>query len=78
MEVTEKLFPLPKVPLGIEIVAWQLHSDDLYPLVHPLRAKCTRCFTMPVIAKELEYREYRSGFFFLVFPTFHHFPRVES
>ena len=29
MEVTEKLFPLPKVPLGIEIVAWQLHSDDL-------------------------------------------------
>ena len=63
MEVTSKLFPLPKVPLGIEIVAWQLHSDDLYPLVHPLRAKCTRCFTMPVIATELEYREYRSGFF---------------
>ena len=29
MEVTSKLFPLPKVPLGIEIVAWQLHSDDL-------------------------------------------------
>ena len=29
MEVTEKLFPLPKVPLGIEIVAWQLYSDDL-------------------------------------------------
>ena len=29
MEVTEKLFPLPKVPLGIEMVAWQLHSDDL-------------------------------------------------
>ena len=33
---------------------------------------------MPVIAKELEYREYRSGFFLGVFPTFHHFPRVES
>ena len=75
MEVTEKLFPLPKVPLGIEIVAWQLHSDDLYPLVHPLRAKCTRCFTMPVIAKELEYREYRSGFFFLSFSHFPPFPQ---
>ena len=34
---------------------------------------------MPVIAKELEYREYR--IFFGgggVFPTFPHFPRVES
>ena len=29
MRVTEKLFPLPKVPLGTERVAWQLHSDDL-------------------------------------------------
>ena len=32
MRVTEKLdplfFPLPKVPLGTERVAWQLHSDD--------------------------------------------------
>ena len=27
-------------------------------LIHPFRAKCcTRCFTMPVFAKELEYRE---------------------
>ena len=75
MEVTSKLFPLPKVPLGIEIVAWQLHSDDLYPLVHPLRAKCTRCFTMPVIAKELEYREYHSGFFFGEFSHFPPFPQ---
>ena len=27
MRVTEKLVPLPKVPLGTERVAWQLHSD---------------------------------------------------
>ena len=38
-------------------------------LIHPFRAKCcTRCFTMPVFAKELEYREYCSGSFFP--PTF--------
>ena len=33
MRVTEKLyplfFPLPKVPLGTERVAWQLHGDGL-------------------------------------------------
>ena len=41
------------------------------PLVHPLRAKCcTRCFTMPVFAKELEYREYCSGIIFFHFPPF--------
>ena len=38
------------------------------PLVHPLRAKCfALCFTMPVFAEELEYREYI--FFFPSLPT---------
>ena len=29
MRVTENVSPLPKVPLGTEMVVWQLHSDDL-------------------------------------------------
>ena len=29
MRVTENVSPLPKVPLGTEMVIWQLHSDDL-------------------------------------------------
>ena len=34
------------------------------PLVHPRRAKCfALCFTMPVFAEELEYREKRKFFF---------------
>ena len=34
------------------------------PLVHPFRAKCfALCFTMPVFAEELEYREYYIIFF---------------
>ena len=28
MRVTENVSPLPKVPLGTEMVIWQLHSDD--------------------------------------------------
>ena len=75
MEVTEKLFPLPKVPLGIEMVAWQLHSGGLTASPSSQGKMLHTSFTMPVIAKELEDREYCSGIFF---PTFHHFPRVES
>ena len=29
MRVTENVSPLPKVPLGTEMVIWQLQSDDL-------------------------------------------------
>ena len=37
-------------------------------LIHPFRAKCcTRCFTMPVFAKEQEYREYCSCIVFFLF-----------
>ena len=36
-------------------------------LIHPFRAKCcTRCFTMPMFAKELEYREDCSVFLFFL------------
>ena len=36
------------------------------PLVHPLRARCfALCFTTPVLAEELEYREKPICFFFL-------------
>ena len=29
MRVTENVSPLPKVPLGTEMVIWQFQSDDL-------------------------------------------------
>ena len=39
------------------------------PLVHPRRAKCfALCFTMPVFAEELEYREKPIFFFLPPFP----------
>ena len=70
MRVTENVSPLPKVPLGTEMVVWQLHSDDLTSNPSFQGKMLHTCFTMPVFAKELEYREYRSGFFF----GFSHFP----
>ena len=66
MRVTEKLFHYPRYP-------WEQKGSHgsciviIPPLVHPFRAKCfALCFTMPVFAEELEYREY----FFFHFPPF--------